>query len=44
MLNRLDENIKKLLLLDLNVSHVQLDENASNFYFGQKCEYVLIGC
>lgn len=51
MVNKLDENISKLSLLDLNttnflldkdVSHF-LDENVSYFYFEPKCQYVFIG-
>ena len=32
MLNRLNENVNKLLLLDLNVSNFLLDDNVYNIY------------
>ena len=47
MLNRLEENVNKLLLLNLNISNFLLDENVtnflldenvSNFYFRPKCQ------
>jgi len=52
MLNRLDKNANKLLLLDLGVNNFLLNEkvcncflneNVSNFDFGPKCQYVFIG-
>ena len=32
MLNKLDENVYKLPLLDLNVSNLLLEKNVSNFF------------
>ena len=36
MLNKLDENGNKLLLLDLNVSNFLLGKNVNNFFFPTK--------
>ena len=37
ILNRLNENVNKLLLLNLNVNNFLLDENVS-YFFGQKSQ------